>query len=221
MNKNIKISITRIFKESRGVIREKLIRLVSDDKSSLSSLMSSIGWKFASITLKSVRKAKNRVRLYHTFSNYLLVMNKRHGSEYVVKYLKACNLALSRFIAGDPVRSLRELEPDLPLPRLTKGGLPRIIGSRDRRSLHSRSPKIIRLYLNLFSLYRIIAIPGKLKTNTITDSFSGDLEFTKFVGQWSEKNISVLTGRFSRTINFKKLCKFEMLESASPSSTKS
>jgi hypothetical protein len=72
-------------------------------------------------------------------------MNRRHGPEFVVKYLKACNLAVSKFLAGEPVSSLRELEPDLPLPRLTKSGLPVIIGTRDRRSLHSNSHRVIRL----------------------------------------------------------------------------
>jgi hypothetical protein len=110
-------------------------------------------------------------------------MNRRHGSEFVVKYLKACNLAISRFLAGNPMKSLREIEPDLPLPRLTKSGLPVIIGTRDRRSLHSNSHKVIRLYTTLFSLYRIITIPAKLKLNTITDPFSGDLAYCEFVGQ--------------------------------------
>jgi hypothetical protein len=72
-------------------------------------------------------------------------MNKRHGSEFVVKYLKACNLAVSKFLAGQPLSSLRELEPDLPLPRLSKSGLPNIIGTRDRRSLAANSTKVIRL----------------------------------------------------------------------------
>jgi hypothetical protein len=72
-------------------------------------------------------------------------MNKRHGSEFVVKYLKACNLAVSKFLAGQPLSSLRELEPDLPLPRLSKSGLPAIIGTRDRRSISDNSVKVIRL----------------------------------------------------------------------------
>lgn len=217
--KNVNLTITRIFKESKGIIRDKLIRLEGDK--TLSSLMSSYGWKFVPITLKSVRKAKARIRLYHKFATYLSVLNRRHGAEFVVKYLKACNLALSRFVAGNPVKTLRELEPDLPLPRLTRSGLPVIIGTRDRRSLHSKSPKVIRLYLNLFSIYRIISIPGKLKINTITDPFSGNSDYTKFVGQWAKDNFLGLTGRFRRNLELTKLEKFEMLETSSPSSTKS
>jgi hypothetical protein len=148
-------------------------------------------------------------------------MYRRHGSEYLVKYLKACNLALSRFVAGDPVKTLRELEPDLPLPRLTRSGLPVIIGTRDRRSIAAKSHKVIRLYLNLFSLYRIISIPGTLKTSTITDPFSGDKDFTEFVGQWAKNNFLELTGRFRQNISFKKLQKFELLETSSPSQSKS
>jgi hypothetical protein len=72
-------------------------------------------------------------------------MTKRHGAEFTVKYLKACNLAISKFLAGEPFKSLRDIEPDLPLPRLSKSGLPVIIGTRDRRSIHSGSYRIIRL----------------------------------------------------------------------------
>lgn len=72
-------------------------------------------------------------------------MTRRHGPEFTVKYLKACNLAVSKFLAGQPFKSLREIEPDLPLPRLSKSGLPAIIGTRDRRSLHANSHRVIRL----------------------------------------------------------------------------
>jgi len=142
-NNIVKINITRVFKRTSEIVREKLIRLEGDK--SLSSILNSVGWKFVVLSLGSSMKATSRIRLYHKFSTYILVMTKRHGAEFTVKYLKACNLAVSRFLAGDPVHSLRELEPDLPLPRLTKSGLPVIIGTRDRRSLHSGSHRIIRL----------------------------------------------------------------------------
>jgi len=72
-------------------------------------------------------------------------MNRRHGITYTVKYLKACQLAVQKKIAGQPLTSLRELEPDLPLPRLTKAGLPRIIQLRDRQAIGSKSYSVIRM----------------------------------------------------------------------------
>jgi len=218
-NNIVKINITRVFKRTSEIVREKLIRLEGDK--SLSSILNSVGWKFVVLSLGSSMKATSRIRLYHKFSTYILVMTKRHGAEFTVKYLKACNLAVSRFLAGDPVHSLRELEPDLPLPRLTKSGLPVIIGTRDRRSLHSGSHRIIRLWLTLFSLYRIILVPAKLKLNTITDPFSGNERFLEIVGNWMELKAPTIIQRFQRGVHLEKSDKFSWGEKSSPSSSKS
>jgi hypothetical protein len=72
-------------------------------------------------------------------------MYKYHGDVFVIKYLKASQLAISKFLAGQPLTSLRELEPDLNLPRLKRSGLPNVIGTRDSRSLHAFSHKTVRL----------------------------------------------------------------------------
>jgi hypothetical protein len=104
-------------------------------------------------------------------------MSKRHGITYTVKYLKACQLAVQKAIAGQPLSSLRELEPDLPLPRLTKSGLPRIIQLRDRSAILGGGYSVIRLWLSFFSIYRVIKAPFKTKLNTITDAFSGNPDY--------------------------------------------
>jgi hypothetical protein len=168
------IKVNRIFLDTKEYVKEQLIRLESK---SLSSLFNRFAFKIISLSLRSSRKISNRIQLYHKFGLYLLSMNRRHGSTYVVKYLKACSLALSKAVAGQPFSSLREIEPDLPLPRLTKSGLPRIIGTRDRKAILSGSTKVIRLYLSLFNLYRVISIEVKPKLNTITDGYSGSPEY--------------------------------------------
>jgi hypothetical protein len=177
--KNQLIKINRVFLDTKEFVRDQLIRLESK---SLSSLFNRFGFKIISLSLRSSRKINNRIRLFHKFGTYLLSMNRRHGSTYVVKYLKACSLALSKAIAGQPFTSLRDIEPDLPLPRLTKSGLPRIIGTRDRKAILSGSTKVIRMYLSLFNLYRIISIPVKPKLSTITDPFNGDVMKTQAIG---------------------------------------
>jgi len=138
----------------------------------------------------------------------------------VVKYLKACNLAISKYLAGQALSSLRELEPDLPLPRLSKSGLPAIIGTRDRRSLASNSPKVIRLWLTLFSIYRVILIPAKAKLNTITDSFAGDLDQINYMINWFSVNSeTVLSGFINHRIRLQD--SFSISEKSSPSNSKS
>jgi hypothetical protein len=123
------------------------------------------------------RRVTNKLRVYHRFVLYLLYLNKRHGSLFVVKYLKASLLAIQKVIAGTPVRSLSEIEPDLPLPRLSKGGLPAWIGTRDRRAIHSSSKSVVQFYLSMYSLHKVIKAPVKAKLNTITDEFSGNVSY--------------------------------------------
>jgi len=81
-------------------------------------------WRIAEMIIHRDRKVTNKLRVYHRFVLYLLYLNKYHGTLYVVKYLKASLLAIQKVIAGTPVKSLSEIEPEIPLPRLSKGGLP-------------------------------------------------------------------------------------------------
>jgi len=102
-----------------------------------------------------------------------LRLRKNNGDLFVIKYLKACQLAVQKKIAGQPFVSLRDIEPDWNLPRLATSGLPAIIGTRDRKALVQFSYKTIRLYLSIFSLYRVLSGPVKPKIGTITDPYSG------------------------------------------------
>jgi hypothetical protein len=110
------------------------------------ALIKKYGFRLVGLSLySSSKKIHARVQLFSRFGNYLYIMSRRHGVPYTVKYLKACQLAVQKSIAGQPLKSLRELEPDLPLPRLTKSGLPAIIQVRDRAAIKTFSANVIRL----------------------------------------------------------------------------
>jgi hypothetical protein len=175
-------------------------------------------WKIISILSERRIKDFNQVNLYYNFGRYVYVMSRRHGVLYVVKYLKACSLAVQRAVAGSPMTSLRELEPELPLPRLSSCGLPVIIGTRDRRAILSGSRKAISLYLSLFGLYRLIDAPVKAKLGTITDAFSGDLIFTEQLGRWFGINSGQLLKPFNKAWDLK-VTKPRLITKASPSNT--
>jgi len=70
-------------------------------------------------------------------------MEKHHGSLTTIKWLKANHVALQKFLGGDALKSLRGLEPDLPLPRLSNG-LPAIIPVKDRRKIRRGDAKVIQ-----------------------------------------------------------------------------
>jgi len=81
-------------------------------------------WRIVSLSIRK-NEVLTRVRLFYRFGNYLLVMNSHHGSAYTIQYLKVAQLSIQKKVAGDPLKSMRELCPDLPLPRLCRAGLPR------------------------------------------------------------------------------------------------
>lgn len=99
-------------------------------------------------------------------------MTKNHGAVMTVKWLKAVSVSIQKELGQDRVSSLRIFEAELPLPRLTNG-LPRIIPVSDRALIRRGDVRVIRFWLSLFNLYRILKIPGVLKLQTITGEFTG------------------------------------------------
>jgi hypothetical protein len=116
------------------------------DPKGFMSFLKKFSWRLISlITSKRGESISTTIRLYHNFGLHLMKLNKNHGATLTVKYLKACQLALQKKVAGQPLKSLRDLEPDLPLPRLSKSGLPAIIGLRHRYSISRGGTIVVRL----------------------------------------------------------------------------
>jgi len=173
---------------------KSLKRLTVDSPKSMFSLKDSKGflsillkysWKISSIIFNRV-KVVSRVKTIHNFGQFILKMNKCHGTSFTIKWMKASSVALQRFLAGSPYQSLRDAEPSMPLPRL-HNGIPFIIQSQDRRSIRNGNASVIRFWLTLFNLYRIIEGPLSPKLNTITDPYTGQQsildEFDTFISK--------------------------------------
>nr|UPW42116.1 MAG: putative RNA dependent RNA polymerase [Xinjiang mito-like virus 39] len=162
----------------------------------------SIGWRILQIIFLTTKET-NRIRMIHNFAVFIIKFNKNHGEIMTTKYLKACQLAIQKKIAGQPFSSLREIEPNLPLPRLSKSGLPYIIKTADRASICNGSLTVIRLWLTLFSIYRIFKTSFNPKINTITDPFTGSTEklsdFNYFLENYSSKIIANFKISFTLT----------------------
>lgn len=157
-----------------SLLNEKHLKLV----------LKTLGWRITILSFSRTRDT-NRIRSLHNFAVYLLKMRKNHGDMYVIKFLKAAQLSIQKKIAGQPFVSLREIEPDLNLPRLAKSGLPKMIKHLDRLAIARGSLKVIRFWLSLTSLFRVLKGEFKPKMNTITDPFSGSYkivnEFNHFL----------------------------------------
>ena len=153
---------TKVAKSKDGTF--KVLRL---ERGSLADLVTGFGWRMISLAFPNKVKFAGRLRLLHIFQTYCFRMYKVHGPEQVVKFLKAAQLAVQKSIAKDRINSLRELDKDLLKSKLSGHGLPTIIPSRDRKLIASGAQPIIRFWLTLFSVYRVIDIAGKLKLETI------------------------------------------------------
>jgi len=137
---------TKFFKLGKAfrdyVQNDKMISLGNSFE--LPALFRAYGWRlFVSVFAMPPTKSQKRLLQLGNFGKFLLRMTKHHGAAFTVSYLKACQLAVQRKVARNPVKSLREIDPKLPLSRLSKSGLPSIIGTRDRRLLLV-SPLVLR-----------------------------------------------------------------------------
>jgi hypothetical protein len=166
-----------IVKEGTLVSLDSLVKVIVKGRETLrrsrrptlSNLFDKLGFRLFGAVFSGKGKYSSRMRQLHAFLVHLLNMRRHHGSPYVVKYLKASQLAIQKALAGTKVSSLNQIDNSLPFPYLSACGLPRFIPIRDRRlMLVNGSPSVIRWWLTLFAVYRVISIPGKLKLETIT-----------------------------------------------------
>lgn len=129
-------------------------------------------------------------------------------------------MAIQKAIAGTALKSLRELEPDLPLPRLSKSGLPAFIGSMDRAVMKAARPAmgVVRFYLTLYSIYRVLDAPLVPKLQTIVKPYGGSLKALEEVKDYVRMNRSLdLFSKFP----FKPTNGFLMIFKSSPTSSPS
>jgi hypothetical protein len=123
--------------KSRAHRKEKLFPL-----SQLDSLLSYYV-KINSLSLGRVERLKDRIRITHNLFAHVKKMYRHHGEIFTIKWLKASHVALQKYLAGDPLTSLRQLEPRMPLPRLING-CPSIINRRDRQLMRQGNTFICR-----------------------------------------------------------------------------
>lgn len=179
----------------------------------ISALFKKLGFRIFGACFPLKGKYSSRLRQLHAFLVHIQNMNRHHGPAHVVKYLKTSQLAIQKAIAGTPVSSLNQLDPSLPFPGLATCGLPKFIPVRDRRLiLCNSSPSVIRWWLTLYSVYRVIYVPGTLKLSTITDPMTVSLES---VNRVAEEIIYIINPSNFDTTRFFGKARFLFLESAS------
>nr|UPW42089.1 MAG: putative RNA dependent RNA polymerase [Hainan mangrove mitovirus 5] len=152
----------RELKNKMFTIRESLL-------DSLSPQINQLVW----LSFGRVRGLVKRFSQVKVFFNLLIKIKKNHGTTFTVKWLKCCYVALQKSLGRDNLKSLRELEPNIPLPRLING-IPTVIPHSDRDQIRKGNRKVIVFWSSLFSIYRVLKTPYELKLGTITAPFTGD-----------------------------------------------
>lgn len=121
-----------------------------------------------------------RVNQTRKFISFVLKLWRNHGSTLTIAWLKASSVALQRKLGQNSLKSLRELTPDLPLPR-NNNGVPRHIDVQDRVLIRNGHVATIRFHLGLLNLYRVLQAPGVVKLSTILDPFKGDIHALQYL----------------------------------------
>lgn len=112
------------------------------------------------------------------FARSVAKMYKKVGFKGLAIYLKACYLLLQHVAGGQIDASPFEFGCNV---ARTRRGIPRIINLNHRRLIATGDVDVIRFWLSLFGLYRVLPFKGTLKLKTIT---APGKDITSFLSEW-------------------------------------
>jgi hypothetical protein len=135
-----------------------------------------------------IKRNLSLVKVLITYLAWAHRLYKGGGMRFVVIYLKSSHTLLQQSLGG---QRLPDTGPfGARVSRTRSGGLPRVIPVLHRRRISNGDIPTIRLWLSLFSLYRILEIPGKAKLSTITAPSTASPKvienFKTFIGSFWE-----------------------------------
>lgn len=145
-------------------------------------------WRISVLSMGNVKSLTSRVRMLNNFLQSVFRLYRHHGAAFTISWMKGNSVALQRFVAGSPYKSLRTYSRNEPLPRLING-LPGVIPQGDRRLIRKGHTGVIRYWLSIFNIFRILDAPLKPSLNTITDPFVGQESMVEEFRQFVHKNL--------------------------------
>lgn len=120
---------------------------------------------------------KFRVGVICMFVSHCFAIYKFQGMKGLVIRLKAATVLLQQSLAWFVLSDVTPLGC-----RVARGsrGIPRLIPYQHRCLLQAGDTSLMRFYLTLFNVYRVLEMPGKLKMGSITAPFSGAFDTVYF-----------------------------------------
>nr|QDH90057.1 MAG: RNA-dependent RNA polymerase [Mitovirus sp.] len=105
------------------------------------------------------------VKAAFVFSKFAVGMIQSQGHKGLAVYLKAANVSLMRYLSGNRIVNPRDAGSAV---ALSHGGIPRVIPGNHRLRIIQGDLGVIRLWLGMFTLYRVLDFRGKMSILTIT-----------------------------------------------------
>lgn len=139
--------------------------------------------KLAGLLLRAVplvfgQLTSSNVKVTWGFARNCAKMYKRQGPRGLAIYLKACGVLLQHSAGGMVDDSTWALGGAV---SRTRRGIPRFINPQHRTAILKGDVNIIRFWLTLFGLYRVVEFKGQLKLKTIT---APGKDLSGFLGEW-------------------------------------
>jgi hypothetical protein len=114
-----------------------------------------------------IRSTRAKVKCIMVFLRHTYKLFKYNGAKGACLILKVYAVTLQQSIGGHRVKDLTELKFRV---SRTNGGIPRVIPIELRKAIRAGDPKVIRFYLSLFNLYRMIDFKGDFRLVSLTKS---------------------------------------------------
>nr|ALD89120.1 RNA-dependent RNA polymerase [Rhizoctonia solani mitovirus 15] len=118
-------------------------------------------------------KTASRAKTILIFLQFAKHIHKSQGMKGLVNYLKASQVLFQQHLGGFRLYDCTDLKTR---PARNKAGMPKIVRPQDRALIRAGDWRVAKFYMTLFSLYRVLEFPGKLKLETITMAFQGHKE---------------------------------------------
>lgn len=145
------------------------------------------------VDIIGIRKSLGLVKVIIVYLNFCFKYIQQSGISGLVIYLKACTVVLQQASGKHRLSSMNPLKVRF---ARTKSGYPRVIPILHRRRIHE--PSVYRLWMTLFSLYRVLEVAGQLNLATITTPSSMDPSRLPDFASFLDKSFWVAVSNFGR-----------------------
>jgi len=148
-----------------------------------------VGFLIKSSRLLLGKMSRSWVLAILHFSRDCIRLRRLSGSKGLALYLKACSVLLMKYCARQELKDLGPLKARV---SRTKSGIPRIVVPYYRECIRKNDRMVIRLWMTLFGLYRVIEFKGVFSLKTITSPFCGnDQKDHTFLIDWFVKQLQI------------------------------